>query len=96
MKKIYRYFVTKEFDMNSVAEIKSGLHHYIAETDDVKTLTKLQKYVDKLLTEEDAILAYTSGAKALNQAAYRADIDEAIKEAERGEVISVEEMGKDF
>lgn len=78
--------------MNSVAEIKSGLHHYIAETDDVKTLTKLQKYVEKLLSKEDTIIAYTPDGRALNQAAYKADIDSAIKEAESGKVASIEEM----
>ena len=56
IKQINRYFVVKEIIMNSVAEIKSGLHHYIAETDDVRTLTKLQKYVDELLTQEDTII----------------------------------------
>ena len=82
--------------MNSVAEIKSGLHHYIAETDDVKTLTKLQKYVEKLLSQEDRIVAYTSDSSALNQAAYKADIDSAIAEAEHGKVVSIEEMEKDL
>ena len=80
--------------MNSVAEIKSGLHHYIAETDDVRTLTKLQKYVDELLTQEDTIIAYTLAGKALNQATYKADIDGAIQEAVNGEVVSIEEMEK--
>jgi len=80
--------------MNNVAEIKSGLHHYIAETDDVKTLSKLQKYVEKLLSQEDRIIAYTADGRALNQAAYKADIDSAISEAESGKVISIEEMEK--
>lgn len=80
--------------MNSVAEIKSGLHHYIAETDDVKTLTKLQQFVETLLSEEDRIIAYTADGRALNQAAYKADIDSAIEEAKSGKVVSVEEMEK--
>lgn len=82
--------------MNSVAEIKSGLHHYIAETDDVKTLTELQKYVEKLLSKKDTIVAFTSDGKALTQAAYKADIDSAIKEAESGRLISIEEMERNL
>ncbi len=80
--------------MNSIAEIKSGLHHYIAETDDVKILAKLQKYVEELLSQEDKIIAYTSDGRALNQAAYKADIDKAIGQGERGEIVSIEEMEK--
>jgi len=80
--------------MNSIAEIKSGLHHYIADTDDVKILTKLQKYVEELLSKEDKIIAYTSDGRALNQQAYKADIDNAKEQAERGEIVSIEEMEK--
>ncbi len=80
--------------MNSVAEIKSGLHHYIAETDDLNTLTKLQQFVKELLSQEDRIIAYTTGGRALNQAAYKADLDNAIAEAESGKVIAIEEMEK--
>jgi len=82
--------------MNSVAEIKSGLHHYIAETDDVKTLTKLRKYIDELLSDKDKIVAYTFDGKALNQADYKAGLDSGIQEAMRGEIISIEEMETDL
>ena len=78
--------------MKSIAEIKSGLHHYIAGTDDVKILAKLQKYVEGLLSKEDKIIVYTSDGRALNQAAYKADIDEAIRQGERGEIVSIKEM----
>jgi len=82
--------------MESIAEIKSGLHHYIAETDDVKTLSKIKKYVSDLIKEENKIIAYTSDGRALNQAAYKADLDNAINEANRGETVSIEEMEKDL
>jgi glycine betaine/choline ABC-type transport system substrate-binding protein len=82
--------------MNSIAEIKSGLHHYIAETDDVTTLTKLQKFVEELLFQEDKIIAIKSDGTHLNQSAYKMDIDEAIKSAERGEVISIDEMEREL
>lgn len=82
--------------MNSIAEIKSGLHHYIAETDDVKTLSKLQKYVESLLSKDDKVIAYSAKGQPLTQASYKAAIDTAIGEAERGEVVSIEEMEKDL
>ena len=80
--------------MNSIAEIKTILHHYIAETDDVQALTKLEQYVKQLLAKEDKIIAYTAQGQPLNQAAYKKEIDEAIAEVDRGEVISQEEMEK--
>lgn len=80
--------------MNSVAEIKSGLHHYIAETNDVKTLNKLQKFVDKLLSEEERVVANTFDGETLNPVTYKKDIDIAIIEAEIGKVVSIEEMEK--
>ena len=80
--------------MISIAEIKSGLHHYIAETDDIKTLAKLQKYVAELLSKGGEIIAYKSDGTALNQAAYKSDIDQAIKEAEDGNTLSIEELEK--
>jgi len=86
----------KAVSMNSIAEIKSTLHYYIAETDDVKVLSKLQnqKYVKELLDKEDKIIAYTSSGKPLAQLAYKKDIDAAIAEADRGEVISQADMEK--
>ena len=78
--------------MNSIAEIKSGLHNYIAETDNVEMLTELKKFVEELLSKEDKIIAFTSDGRALNQSDYKADIDDAIQRAENGEVVSIEEM----
>ncbi|MEM6526300.1 MAG: hypothetical protein AAGF85_17275 [Bacteroidota bacterium] len=82
--------------MNRIAEIKVILHHYIAGTDDIHTLAKLEQYVKQLLAEEDKIIAYTAQGKPLDQAAYKKEIDEAIAEVDRGEVISQEEMEKDL
>lgn len=80
--------------MESIAEIKSGLHHYIAETDDINLLSKIKKYVIELLQKENTILVHTSDGRALNQAEYKADIDRAIDEANRDDVVSIEEMEK--
>ena len=80
--------------MNSIAELKSILHHYIAETDDVKVLSKLQQYIKGLLEKEDKIIAYTSQGQPLTRAAYKKEIDAAIAEVDRGEVISQQEMEK--
>ncbi|TRX45807.1 hypothetical protein FNH22_31380 [Fulvivirga sp. M361] len=86
----------KGIGMNSIAEIKTILHHYIAETDDVQVLSKLEQYVKKLLSKEDKIIAYTAQGQPLNQAAYKREIDDAIAEVDRGEIISQEEMEKDL
>ena len=80
--------------MNSIAEIKTILHHYIAETDDIQALAKLEQYVKQLLAKEDKIIAYTAQGPPLNQAAYKKEIDEARAEVDRGEVVSQEEMEK--
>jgi hypothetical protein len=82
--------------MNSIAEIKSGLHHYIAETDSIEVLTELQKHVEELLSRDDKIIAYTSDGRALNQSQYKMEIDEAIQLAENGQVVSIEEMEKNL
>jgi hypothetical protein len=84
----------KAINMNSIAEMKSTLHYYIAETDDVKVLSKLQKYVKGLLEKEDKVIAFTSEGKPLTRSAYKKDIDAAIAEADRGEVISQADMEK--
>ncbi len=79
-------------DMESIAEIKSGLHHYISETDDVKTLSKIKNYISELLKSENKTVAYKADGRALNQAEYKKDIDEAIHEANNGKIVSIEEM----
>ncbi|WP_109831773.1 hypothetical protein [Reichenbachiella versicolor] len=80
--------------MESIAEIKSGLHHYIAETDDIQTLSKIKKYVSDLLKKENKIVAYTADGRALNQEGYKVDVDAAINEANNGGTVSIEEMEK--
>ena len=80
--------------MKSIAEIKSTLHHYISETDDVKILSKVQKYVKSLMDKEEKIIAYTSQGHPLTSLAYKRDIDEAMAEADRGKVHSQEDMEK--
>lgn len=82
--------------MDSIAEIKSRLHFYIAETDDVEKLSKLNNYVKALLEKEDKIIAYTPEGLGLSHADYKKEIDKAITEADKGDVISQEEMEKDL
>ncbi len=82
--------------MTRIAELKSTLHHYIAETDDAELLSKVQQYVQELLAKEDKIVAYNAEGEPLNQAAYKQDIDNAIEEAEKGDAISQDEMEKDL
>ncbi|MEQ9302059.1 MAG: hypothetical protein RIF33_25995 [Cyclobacteriaceae bacterium] len=82
--------------MRSIADIKSGLHQYVAQTDNVEALTKLQQYVQELMSTGDEIIAYTSRGVPLNQEAYKTDVDDAIAEAKSGEVISIEDMEKEL
>jgi len=50
--------------------------------------------VKNLLEKEDKVIAYTSDGKPLTRSAYKSDIDAAIGEADRGEVISQVDMEK--
>ena len=78
--------------MENVAELKTGLHQVIAETDDLDTLTKIKRYISGLIDEEQKIIANTHENKPLNQINYKADVDSAIQEAKEGKVISVDEL----
>jgi hypothetical protein len=78
--------------MNSVAEIKTNLHQYIADTDDVKILSKLQEYITNLLDEEQIIIAYNTKGNPLTSGQYKNEIDAAIAEVDRNEVISQLQM----
>lgn len=74
--------------MTTIAEIKSTLHQYIVETDDVDVLNDLRTYFERLPYQRDKIVAYTAEGKALSREAYQKDINEAIDQADRGEVVS--------
>jgi len=82
--------------MNSIAEIKSSLHHYIADIDDVNLLAKFQDYIKNQLTSENKIIAYTSKGLPLTQADYKKDIDEAIQQAQNGQTVSQEDLEKEL
>ncbi|MCV9388498.1 hypothetical protein [Reichenbachiella ulvae] len=82
--------------MNSIAELKSGLHHYISEIDDMNVLLKLKEYASELLDQEGKVVAYTSDGRALDQKAYKKDIDQAIAESKEGKTLSIEELEKDL
>ena len=78
--------------MSTIAEIKSTLHQYIVETDDVDVLNELRNYFETLPHQQDRIIAYTTEGKALSREAYRQDLDEAIGQADRGEVVSQQDI----
>ena len=78
--------------MSTIAEIKSTLHQYIVETDDVDVLNELRTYFEGLTYQPDKVVAYTTQGRALSRDAYRQDIDEAIAQADRGEVISQQDI----
>ena len=73
--------------MTTIAEIKSTLHQYIVETDDMDVLNELRNYFETLL-QPDKTIAYTTTGDPLSRESYQQDLDEAIAQANRGEVIS--------
>ena len=73
--------------MTTIAEIKSTLHQYIVETDDVEVLNELRIYFETLL-QPDKTIVYTTTGEPLSRESYQQDLDEAIAQANRGEVIS--------
>ena len=74
--------------MSTIAEIKSTLHQYIVETDDVDVLNDLRTYFEKLPYQRDKVIVYTTEGKALSREAYQQDVDEAIAQVDRGEIVS--------
>ncbi|WP_373494834.1 hypothetical protein [Aquiflexum sp.] len=82
--------------MNSIAEIKTTLHQYIAETDDVKILSKLQEYVKNILDKEQTNVTFNSQGKPLTSSQYKKEIDDAVAEVNKGGVVSQEQMEKGF
>lgn len=78
--------------MSTIAEIKSTLHQYIVETDDVDVLNDLRTYFEKLPYQRDKVVAYTAEEKALSREVYQQDIDEAIAQADRGEVVRQQDI----
>lgn len=84
--------MTKAKFMNSIAEIKTTLHQYIAETDDMKILSKLQEYVKNLLAKEKTIIAFNAEGKSLTSEQYKKEIDDAIAEVDGGGVVPQSQM----
>ena len=78
--------------MTTIAEIKSALHQYIVETDDVEVLNDLRTYFETLPYQRDKVIVHTTEGKALSREAYQKDIDEAIAQADRGEVVSQQDI----
>ena len=78
--------------MSTIAEIKSTLHQYIVETDDVDVLTELRSYFETLPHQKDKIIVHTAEGRPLSREAYRQDLDEAISQADRGEVVSQKDI----
>jgi len=84
--------LTKEKFMNSIAEIKTTLHQYIAETDDMKILSKLQEYVKNLLAKENTIIAFNAEGKSLTSEQYKKEINDSIAEVDGGGVVPQSQM----
>lgn len=56
--------------MSTIAEIKSTLHQYIVETDDVDVLNELRTYFETLPHQQDRIITHTAEGSALSREAY--------------------------
>lgn len=80
--------------MVSISEVKSALHQYIVETEDVEILNNVNDYFRKLLSDSGKIIAFTSDGKALTVKDYKQDIDQSRDQIKHGEFISQEELEK--
>ena len=80
--------------MVSISEVKSTLHKYIVETEDMEVLNSVNDYFRSLLKERGKIVAFTSDRRALTVEDYKRDIDESRDQIRRGESISQEELEK--
>ena len=80
--------------MATISEVKSTLHQYIVETEDMEILNHVTDYFKKLLRESGKIVAFSLDGKALTVEDYKKDIDEARDQIKRGESISQEELEK--
>ena len=80
--------------MTTISEVKSTLHKYVVETEDMEILNHISDYFRKLLKESGKIVAFTSDGKALTVEDYKKDIDEARDQIKRGESITQEELEK--
>ncbi len=78
--------------MATIAEIKSTLHQYIVETDDIMVLNQLQAHFEMLTQQQDKIIAYTADGKPLSYETYQQDIDEAIRQADNGDIVSQQDI----
>ena len=80
--------------MTTISEVKSTLHQYIVETEDMEILNHVTDYFKKLLSESGKIVAFNFDGKALTVEDYKRDIDEARDQIKRGESVSQEELEK--
>jgi len=78
----------------TIAEIKSTLHQLVANTEDEKTLKKMQAYFQSLAKKNQKVVAYNSKLKPLTASEYRAEIQESMGQYRKKKVISQKEMEK--
>jgi hypothetical protein len=86
--------LSKESSMDSKAEIKSVLHRYIVETEDLELLKQAKEYFRSLLKNRRKIIGYTSDGYPLDIEAYKKEIDEARQQVKEGKTISQEQIEK--
>jgi hypothetical protein len=86
--------LSKESSMDSKAEIKSVLHRYIVETEDLELLKQAKEYFRSLLKNRRKIIGYKSDGYPLDIEAYKKEIDEARQQVKEGKTISQEQIEK--
>ncbi len=86
--------LSKEGSMESIAEIKSSLHKYIVDIEDLEILEQAKEYFQSKLKNKKTIVGYTSDGRPLDTEAYKREIDEARQHVKEGKTISQEQIEK--
>lgn len=81
--------------MATISDIKSTLHKYIVETEDIEVLNHVKAYFKSLLKDKGRIIGYTSDGRPLTIDVYKSDIDEARNQIKEGKSISQEDLEKE-
>ncbi len=80
--------------MANISDIKSTLHKYIVETEDLDVLNDVKDYFRLILSKKGQIVGYTSDGIPLDIKAYKKEIDVARKQIRDGNMIDQDSLEK--
>ena len=80
--------------MASIEEIKSTLHRYVVETEDIKLLESVTDYFRAKLDRTGKIVGYDADGTPLSLSKYRDQLDEAREQIEKGQSMDQIEVEK--